>query len=50
MFVAWNGPKIGEADDTLKKALDLNFADNRHGVYFKTNNLFATAGANEKSI
>ena len=36
MCVAWNGPEIGEADDTLKKALDLHFADNRLGVHFNT--------------
>ena len=28
MFVAWNGPQIGEADEKLKKALYVHFADN----------------------
>ena len=50
MCVAWNGPEIGDADDTLKKAPDLNFADNRLGVHFKTNNLFAEAGATVESV
>ena len=50
MFVAWNGPQIGEADETLKKALDVHFADKRHGVKFKSNNLFATDGATVESF
>ena len=45
MFVAWNGPEKGEADDTLKRALD-----NRLVLHFKTKNLFATAGATVKSV
>ena len=44
MFVAWNGPEIGECDEILKNALDLHFKNKRFGVHFKTNNLFNTAG------
>ena len=50
MFVAWNGSAIGEACDTLKKALDLHFGENRHGIHCKTNFLFATAGATKESV
>ena len=44
MFVAWNGPEIGECDEILKNAFDLHFKNTRFGVHFKTNNLFNTAG------
>ena len=44
MFVACNGPEIGECDEILRKALDLHFEKTRLGVHFKTNNLFKTAG------
>ena len=50
MFVAWNGPEIGEADNVLKKALDLHFAGSRLGVHFKTNNLFVTAGPTVENV
>ena len=43
MFVAWNGPEIGECDEILRKALDLHFEKTRLGVHFKTKNLFNTA-------
>ena len=36
MCVAWNCPEIGQVDDTLKKTLDLHFADHRLGVYFQS--------------
>ena len=44
MFVAWNGPEVGEADTILKRALDLHFSGNRNGINFKMNNFFVTAG------
>ena len=50
MSVAWNGPEIGKSVDLLKKPLDLNFADNLHGLHFETNNLFAKAGAIVESV
>ena len=50
MFVAWNGPELGEADIILWKALDLYFSGSRKGIHFKTNNLFVTAGPTVKNI
>ena len=50
MFVSWNGPEIGEADDILKEALELHFKGSRLGVHFTTNNLFVTAGTTVQNI
>ena len=50
MFVAWNGPELGEDDIILNKALNLHFSGSRLQVHFKTNNLFVTAGASVVNI
>ena len=50
MFLAWNGPDIGECDAIPRKAFDLHFEKSRHGVYFKTNNLFNTTGPTVNNI
>ena len=42
LFIAYNGPKIGEADQTLKAALDQHFAGGRW--HFTPNTLFEMAG------
>ena len=43
LFVVYNGPEIGEAEDVLSEALDLHFKDSR-GWHFTTNNLFKSSG------
>ena len=37
LFVVYNGPEIGEAENILKEALALHFKDS-HGWHFTTNN------------
>ena len=44
LFIAFNGPEIGEADQTLKSALDLHFSSRGGRWHFSTNSLFKTAG------
>ena len=44
LFIAFNGPEIGEADETLAAALDLHFAKNNGQWHFTTNTLFKTSG------
>ena len=43
LFVAYNGPEIGEADEVLRQALNLHFSKTRGGWNFSTQ-LFKTAG------
>ena len=42
MFIAVNGPKIGKADETLKKALNLKFGVGK--CHFYTHNHFRFSG------
>ena len=45
-----NGPEMGEADETLKEALNLHFAK-KHGHWnFTTNSVFKTSGLTVKKI
>ena len=44
LFVALNGPELGEADKVLQESLDLHFSKSQHGWHFTTNNLFKTSG------
>ena len=48
LFIAFNGPELGEADKTLSKALDLHFASRGGRWHFSTNSLFKTAGPTVK--
>ena len=41
MFIAVNGPKIGEVDETLKKAFNLKFGIGK--LHFYTQNLFRSS-------
>ena len=52
LFIAFNGPEIGEADQTLKSALDLHFSSRGGSWHFSTNQLLKTAGltVTKKSI
>ena len=43
LFVAYNGPEIGEADEVLRKALNLHFSQTKRGWNFSTQ-LFRTSG------
>ena len=45
LFISFNGPEVGEADNILKQALDLHFAKHGKGWHFSTNNPFKTSGA-----
>ena len=50
MFIAVNGPKVGEAYETIKKALDRKFGG-RGGWHFSTKqNLFRTGGITVENI
>ena len=49
LFVVYNGPEIGEAEEVLSEALDLHFKDSR-GWHFTTNNLFKSSGPTVTSI
>ena len=44
MFVAYNGPDIGDADDVLKKSVDDYFKCSRTGWHFTTNTPFKSVG------
>ena len=44
LFVALNGPELGEADEVLEKSLDLHFSKSQSGWHFVTNTLFRTNG------
>ena len=44
LFVALNGPELGEADEVLQKSLDLHFGKSFNGWHFVTNTLFRTNG------
>ena len=44
MFVAYNGPDIGQSDDVLKQALDDNFKSLRTGWHFTKNTPFNSVG------
>ena len=44
LFVALNGPQLGEADEVLEKSLDLHFSKSQSGWHFVTNTLFRTNG------
>ena len=44
MFIAVNGPKIGEVDETLKKAFNLKFGIGK--LHFYTQNLFRSSWIN----
>ena len=44
LFIAFNGPEIGEADETLAAILDLHFAKNNGQWHFTTNTLFKMSG------
>ena len=44
MFVAYNGPDIGEADDVLKKSVDDYFKCSRTGWHCTTNTPFKSVG------
>ena len=43
LFVAFNGPEIGEADEVLRQALNLHFGQTRGGWNFATK-MFRTSG------
>ena len=43
LFVAFNGPEIGEADEVLRQALNLHFSQTRGGWNFATQ-MFQTSG------
>ena len=50
LFIAFNGPEMGEADETLKEALNLHFAK-KHGHWnFTTNSVFKTSSLTVKKI
>ena len=44
LFIAYNGPEMGEADYIIKDALDLHFSKLRLGWQLATNTLFKTPG------
>lgn len=44
LFIAVNGPEIGEADNTLEAALNLHFSKNNGQWNFITNTVFKTCG------
>ena len=50
IFIAVNGPEIGEADPVLKEALDIHFKNSRSGWHFTTNTLFKTSGPTVNKI
>ena len=50
MFIAFNGPEIGEADSVLKEALDNHSKSSRTGWHFTTNTLFKTAGHTVQNV
>ena len=50
LFIAVNGPEMGEADKTLKEALNLHFAK-KHGHWnFTSNSVFKTSGLTVQKI
>jgi hypothetical protein len=50
LFVVYNGPEIGEADEMLKEALDLQVSKSRLGWHFTTNTLFKSVGPTVEKI
>ena len=50
LFIPFNGPEVGEADNILKQALDLHFAKYGKGWHFSTNNPFKTSGATVSKV
>ena len=50
LFIPFNGPEVGEADNIIKQALDLHFAKYGKGWHFSTNNLFKTWGATVSKV
>ena len=44
LFVAYNGPEIGEVEEVLRDALDLHFSKSRLGWHFTANTLFHSVG------
>ena len=50
MFVAWNGPEMGDSYEIMQKSLNRHFENTRMGIHFKMQNLFKTAGPTVDSI
>ena len=50
MSIAFNGPKVGEADETKKKALDRKFGGRGEWHFSTKQNLFRTGGITVENI